>query len=156
MVLELLEQEPGVSQSEVEAESQRAQLTLPLKAAKQKPARQTLPAELPRKEQTIACAPQDCICGSCGREKVLMGYETAEQLDVEPVKYFVRVTKREKRPCPHCPQQGVSCAPLPTRIIEKSLASDRLIIDTIVSKYAVHLPLYAALGIGPCIGRVQS
>jgi hypothetical protein len=27
------------------------------------------------------------------------GYETAEQLDVEPAKYFVRVTEREKRAC---------------------------------------------------------
>jgi hypothetical protein len=26
-----------------------------------------------------------------------IGYETSEQLDVEPAKYFVRVTKREKR-----------------------------------------------------------
>jgi transposase len=140
--LELLEQEPGVSQREVEAESERAQLTLPLKAAKQRPARQALPTQLPRIEQIIGCAQQDCICASCGREKVLIGYETAEQLDVEPLKYFVRVTKREKRACPHCPQQGVKCAPLPARIIDKSLASDRLIIETIVSKYADHLPLY--------------
>jgi transposase len=73
---------------------------------------------------------------------VVAFYESAEQLDVEPAKYFVRVTKREKRACPHCPEQGVACAPLPPRIIEKSLASDRLIIDTIVNKYADHLPLY--------------
>jgi transposase len=82
------------------------------------------------------------VCGACGREKVVIGYESAEQLDVEPAKYFVRVTKREKRACPHCPEQGVACAPLPARIIEKSLASDRLIIETIVNKYADHVPLY--------------
>lgn len=33
-------------------------------------------------------------------------------------------------------------APLPPRIIEKSLVSDQVIIDTIVSKYADHCPLY--------------
>jgi transposase len=65
-----------------------------------------------------------------------------EQLDVEPAKYFVRVTKREKRAYPHCPEQGVACAPLPARVIEKSLASDRLIIETIVNKYADYVPLY--------------
>jgi hypothetical protein len=27
----------------------------------------------------------------------VIGYETSEQLDVEPTKYFVRVIKREKR-----------------------------------------------------------
>jgi transposase len=35
-----------------------------------------------------------------------------------------------------------ACAPLPPRIIEKSLASDRLIIETIVNKYADYVPLY--------------
>jgi transposase len=35
-----------------------------------------------------------------------------------------------------------SSAPLPVRIIEKGLASDRVVIDTMVSKYADHLPLY--------------
>ena len=38
--LELLEQEPGVSDAEVKAESERAQLPLPLKGPKQRPARQ--------------------------------------------------------------------------------------------------------------------
>ena len=33
-------------------------------------------------------------------------------------------------------------APLPVRIIAKSLVSDRIIIDTIVGKYADHSPLY--------------
>jgi transposase len=36
----------------------------------------------------------------------------------------------------------VQCAPLPVRIIEKGLASDRVVIDTVVSKYADHVPLY--------------
>ena len=33
------------------------------------------------------------------------------------------------------PEQGVLSAPLPARIIDKGLASDRLVIDTVVSKY---------------------
>ena len=33
-------------------------------------------------------------------------------------------------------------APLPPRIIEKSLVSDRVVIDTVVSKYGDHCPLY--------------
>ncbi len=114
--LELLEQEPGVSATELKAESERAQLQLPLRRPKQTPVRQSLPAELPRIEHLIACSPQECVCGACGREKVLIGYESAEQLYVEPAKYFVRVTKREKRACPHCPEQGVGCAPLSRRV----------------------------------------
>jgi transposase len=140
--LELLEREPGVSSAEVEAESERAQLKLPFKAAKKHPGRQELPAHLPRIEKIIACAPEQCVCGNCGKENSVIGYEKSEQLDVKPAEYFVVVTMREKRACKACEEQGVECAPVPVRIIEKSLASDRVVIDTVVSKYADHLPLY--------------
>ena len=33
-------------------------------------------------------------------------------------------------------------APLPPRIIEKSLASDYVVIDTVVRRYCDHVPLY--------------
>jgi len=140
--LELLELEPGVSSAEVQAESQREQLKLPLKAARKHPGRQELPADLPRVEKLISCTPQQCVCGKCGKQTTVIGYESSEQLDVEPAKYFVRVTKREKRACKGCEEQGVQCAPVPLRIIDKGLASDRVVIDTVVSKYADHVPLY--------------
>ncbi len=140
--LELLELEPGVSRAEVQAESERAQLKLPLKGAKKHPGRQELPAHLPRVEKLIACTPEQCVCGNCGKENSVIGYEKSEQLDVKPAEYFVVVTKREKRACKDCEEQGVECAPAPVRIIEKGLASDRVVIDTVVSKYADHVPLY--------------
>jgi len=140
--LELLEREPGVSSAEVEAESERAQLKLPLKPLKKHPGRQELPAHLPRIEKIIACTPEQCVCGNCGKENSVIGYEKSEQLDVKPAEYFVVVSMREKRACKACEEQGVECAPAPVRIIEKSLASDRVVIDTVVSKYADHLPLY--------------
>ena len=105
--LELLELEPGVSSAEIQAESERGQLKLPLRTTRKHPGRQQLPADLPRTEQIIACTPEQCVCGKCGKEMVVIGYETAEQLDVEPAKYFVRVTKREKRACNACEEQGV-------------------------------------------------
>jgi hypothetical protein len=43
---------------------------------------------------------------------------------------------RTDRPCKQCEEQGVAMAPLPPRIIDKSLVADAVIIDTIVSKYA--------------------
>jgi transposase len=143
--LALLELEPGVSQAEVEAESERAQLKLPLrKAAKSAshPGRQELPAHLPRVEKIIASTPEQCVCAQCGKNKDLIGYESSEQLEVEPAKHFVLVTKREKRACRDCEEQGVETAAAPARIIPKSLVSDRVIVDTVVSKYCDHLPLY--------------
>jgi len=142
--LELLEFEPGVSNTEVAAESERdALLPTPEKKKKRKhPGRQTLPADLPRVERVIACTPEQCICGNCGTGTKVIGYEVSEVLEVKPAEYFVEVTKREKRACKKCEEQGVAMAPLPVRIIDKSLVSDRIIIDTIVCKYADHNPLY--------------
>ena len=72
----------------------------------------------------------------------MIGYEVSEVLEVKPAEYFVQVIKREKRACKTCEEQGVAMAPLPVRIIAKSLVSNRIIIDTIVGKYADHNPLY--------------
>ena len=142
--LELLEWEPGVSVAEVQAESARE--PVPARPAEkrvgQHPGRQSLPAELPRIERVIRCTPEQCICAGCGKQTVVIGHEQSEQLDVEPAKYFVVVTKREKRACRSCEERGVLAAPLPPRIIEKSLVSDRVVIDAVVSKYADHCPLY--------------
>ena len=79
---------------------------------------------------------------ACGSETSVIGYDESEQLDVEPARYFVRVTKREKRACRGCQQGTVTMAPLEPRIVEKGLASDAVVIDTVVSKYCDHLPLY--------------
>jgi transposase len=106
-----------------------------------------LPAHLPRIAQTIACTPEQCVCAKCGKEKAVIGFERSEQLDVEPAKYFVRVIKREKRACRSCEEAGVSCAPLSPKIIDKCLASNRLVTDVVVNKYCDHLPLYAGSGI---------
>jgi transposase len=141
--LELLEFEPGVSSLEVAAEGEREELPPSSDQKKHKhPGRQTLPANLPRVERVIVCTPEQCVCKGCGAQTMVIGYEESEQLDVEPVKYFVLVTKREKRACKHCEERGVVAATLPVRIIEKSLVSDQVIIDAVISKYSSHLPLY--------------
>jgi len=141
--LELLELEPGVSNLEVAAEGEREALpATPDRKKRKHPGRQTLPADLPRVERVIACMAGQCVCGGCGKATTVIGYEKSEQLDVEPVKYFVLVTKREKRACKCCEERGVMAAPLPPRILEKSLVSDQVIIDAIISKYSNHCPLY--------------
>ena len=141
--LNLLELEPGVSNAEVQAESVRQPLPASTnRKPRPHPGRQELPADLPRVERVIACVPEQCTCSACGQPTAVIGYDVSEQLDVEPAKYFVVVTKREKRACKHCEESGVAAAPAPARIIDKSLVSDRVVIDTVVAKYSDHLPLY--------------
>src|SRR6266481_3846690 len=100
--LEMLEQEPGVSQAEVQAESERPTLAgdaVDVAGYQRKrrphPGRQSLPAELPRVERVIRCPEAQWACGQCGQATAVIGYEESEQLEVEPAKYFVLVSKRE-------------------------------------------------------------
>ena len=138
--LELLaEEEPGVSRQEVEAEARREPFaSKPVRERKPHPGRKPLPENLPRVEQVIACA--DANCKTCGAETAIIGYDESEVLEFEPARYFVRVTKREKRACGKC--SSVAMPELAPRIVEKGLASDAVVIGTVVAKYCDHLPLY--------------
>jgi transposase len=146
--LQLLDLEPGVSSEEVEAESEReplqqtAQDKSPGKPRRKHPGRQDLPAHLERVEQIVVCTPEQCHCGKCGKQTTVIGYEETEVLDVRPAEYFVRVIKREKRACRDCEERGVATAPVPERIVAKSVLSDQMIVEAVVAKYCASLPLY--------------
>ena len=94
--LELLELEPGVSQSEVQAESVREPLPPQTRTQRQRlhPGRQELPANLPRVERVIECAPEQCQCSQCGQPTTVIGYESSEQLEVEPAKLSTAVVNQ--------------------------------------------------------------
>jgi len=140
--MQLFELEPVVSGMIVQPESECPPVRCSPKRSCRHPGRQALPASLPRVERILPCTPDQRVCKRCGKETVVIGYEESSQLDVEPAKYFVLVKKREKRACRSCEGLGVVSAPLPPRIIEKCLASDRIVIDTVVSKYCNHTPLH--------------
>ena len=140
--MELFALEPVVTELIVQAQSECTLARGSTNRSCKHPGRQELPANLPRVERILPCTPDQRVCKSCGKETVVIGYEESSQLDVEPAKYFVLVTKREKRACRSCEELGVVSAPLPPRIIDKCLASDRIVIDTVISKYCNHTPLY--------------
>jgi len=140
--MQLFELESVVSEMPEQAETEYAPVQRSIKKSVKHPGRHELPANLPRVERILPCALDQRVCKRCDKETVVIGYEESSQLDVEPAKYFVLVTKREKRACRSCEELGVVSAPLPPRIIEKCLASDRIVIETVVSKYCNHLPLH--------------
>ena len=151
--LALLELEPSVCPEEVQAEAalspeEKAVEIADVEGAakpespRTKPVRGPLPAHLPRVEIVVPCAEDQCHCGQCGAPKKLIGYETSERLSHEPVKYFVEVTKREKRACAKCEEMGVSVAPVPATIIEKGILSDAVVVDVVIKKYCEHLPFF--------------
>ena len=135
----LLDEEPSATSEEVQAETLREPIEeKPRRERKPHPGRQSLPAHLQRVEQVVVCAEPNCK--SCGAETVVIGYDESEQLDVEPARYLVRVTKREKRACRGC--STIAMPELEARIVDKGLASDRVVVEAVVNKYCDHLPLY--------------
>ena len=75
--LKLLEEEPGVSNLEVAAESDREPLpaAAPLQSrrTRQYPGRQALPANLARVERVIPCSTEQSRCTHCGEPTEIIG-----------------------------------------------------------------------------------
>jgi transposase len=144
----LLLQEISLMAGEVEQEADRPEaqkqvsLPPPRKARPNHPGRDKLPEHLERREEILPCCPEDCHCAKCGAERPVIGYETREELACEPAKFWVRVIKREKRGS-HCEEeQGVATAPAPAQIVPKGKLSNEFIIEVLVRKYQLHLPVY--------------
>lgn len=99
--------------------------------------RKTLPLHLERVEVVIE--PEDAP-GCEGLERILIGEDVSERLDVMPAKFRVIVTRRPKYA--YKGHDGVIQAPAPARIIEAGVPTEALLAQIAVSKYADGLPLY--------------
>lgn len=111
-------------------------------AARDKPKRASRPrkgfaAHLERIEEVIE---PEMPAGCEGLEKVLIGEDRSERLDVVPPKFRVIVTRRPKYAFRN--HDGVVQALAPAHIIESGLPTERLLAYIAVSKYADGLPLY--------------
>ena len=144
----LLLQEISLMAGEVEQEAERPdaqkQVGVPQtrKARPNHPGRDKLPEHLERREEILPCCPEDCPCAQCGAQRPVIGYETREELACEPAKFWVRVVKREKRGSHCAEEQGVATAPAPAQIVPKGKLSNEFIIEVLVRKYQLHLPVY--------------
>lgn len=110
--------------------------------ARGKPKRASRPrkgfaAHLERIEEVIE---PEIPAGCEGLEKVLIGEDRSERLDVVPPKFRVIVTRRPKYAFRN--HDGVVQALAPAHIIESGLPTERLLAYIAVSKYADGLPLY--------------
>jgi len=146
--IQLLFQEVSLMAGEVEQEAERPEAQKPVhlpsssRSRPNHPGRDKLPEHLERREEILPCCPEDCHCDKCGAERPVIGYETREELACEPAKFWVRVIKREKRGS-HCEEeQGVATAPAPAQIVPKGKLSNEFIIEVLVRKYQLHLPVY--------------
>jgi transposase len=120
--------------SEIRSELDRATRDKPKRAPRP---RKGFAAHLERIEEVIEPEiPADCE----GLEKVLIGEDRSERLDVVPPKFRVIVTRRPKYAFRG--RDGVLQALAPAHLIESGLPTERLLAYIAVSKYADGLPLY--------------
>jgi transposase len=106
--------------------------------AKAKPVRRPLPEHLPREVHTHF--PAEVACPDCGGQLRKLGEDVSEILERVPATYKVIRHVRVKMACSKC--DVIIEAPAPSRPIERGLAGPNLLAHVLVSKYAVHLPLY--------------
>jgi len=78
--------------------------------------------------------------GCEGQEKVLIGEDVSERLDVLRAKFRVIVTRRPKYAYRN--RDGVIQAPASPHIIESGIPTEALLAQIAISKYADGLPLY--------------
>ena len=120
--------------SAIQSELDRASGDKPKRAPRP---RKGFAAHLERIEEVIEPdVPAECA----GLEKVLIGEDRSERLDVVPPKFRVIVTRRPKYA--FRARDGVIQALAPAHIIESGLPTERLLAYIAVSKYADGLPLY--------------
>ena len=97
-----------------------------------------LPEHLPVVEEVIEPEPvkqqpEDWRC---------IGQEVSEQLDYEPARFLRRRTIRKKYVHRTAVDATPVIAPLPERLLDRSLPAAGLLAHILVSKYCDHLPLY--------------
>jgi transposase len=129
-----------------EQKQQQEQLTEKIEYVRRKsgsshPGRAKLPEHLPVEE--IELYPEGNL-----EEMTCIGKEVTEELDYVPARFVIRRYIRYKYI--HKTEQAESgtafrIAPLPSRLIDKSMAGTGLLASILVDKYQDHLPLYRQL-----------
>jgi len=90
------------------------------------------------------------MCGKCGAETRVIGYEETE-CSHEAAVHFVRVIKRGETRLRTLRRARCCDRAAPERIAPKSIFADETIIDFIVRKYCDALPLYRQRAISGAI-----
>jgi transposase len=111
--------------------------------------RAALPEHLERREVVHDLTEAEKLCPCCGRPRLCIGAQTAEQLDLEPARFFVRRTVKKSYACRHCdpalvpPEQRLRTAgPEQVGPLAKGLCGPGLLAHVITAKFADHTPLH--------------
>lgn len=102
--------------------------------------RQPLPEQLRRVENLIPVPAEQRPCPKCGTERVCIGHDVTEVVDLIPAEVIVRLDKREKLACTPCEGELVR-APLGDKVVAGGKMGTTLVAQELVDKYHDGLPL---------------
>jgi transposase len=115
--------------------------------------RAALPEHLERREVVHDLTEAERLCPCCGRPRTCIGEQAAEQLDLEPARFFVLRTVKRTYACRHCDPAAVpaeqrlrTSGPPQVGPIAKGLCGPGLLAHVITAKYADHVPLHRLVG----------
>jgi transposase len=125
----------------------------PAAAAEAGHGRSALPARLERREVVHDLTEAEKLCPCCGRPRTCIGAQTAEQLDLEPARFFVVRTVKKSYACRHCDPEVVpperrlvTAGPPQVGPIAKGLCGPGLLAHAVTAKFADHTPLHRLAG----------
>jgi len=131
----------------------------PVPAARKPPPRRDdhgrspLPDHLERREVVHDLTEAERLCPCCGRSRACIGEQTAEQLDLEPARFFVLRTVKKSYACRHCNPAAVpveqrirTAGPAQVGPIPKGLCGPGLLAHVVTAKFADHVPVHRLAG----------
>jgi transposase len=124
---------------EIEDAEQTAPETAPTKTRKPGPGWQTRGVE--RQVHHVEVPPAARTCADCGRPMKRIGEDVTRMLEYVPAHFVEHVYHLEKYACGGC-KEGVTSAPGPAKVLERSAADASLLAHLAVSKFADHTPLH--------------
>lgn len=115
--------------------------------------RSPLPAHLERRDVVHDLPDADKPCPHCGTVRPCIGEQVTEQLDLEPVKFFVRRTVKKSYACRACDPAAVpaderiaTAGPSQVGPIAKGLCGPGLLAHAVTAKFADHTPVHRLAG----------
>lgn len=95
------------------------------------------------KKQTrrVVVPEEDRACRHCGQAMKVIGEDVTRRLEYVPGHFEEHEHQLEKLACGQC-KEGVTTAPAPAQVLERSAAGASLLAHVVVSKFVDHTPLH--------------
>ncbi|MGH7645874.1 MAG: IS66 family transposase, partial [Gemmatimonadales bacterium] len=94
-----------------------------------------------RQVHHVEVPPAERTCADCGRARKRIGEDVTRRLEYVPAHFVEHEYHLDKYACGSC-KEGVTTAPGPPQVLERSAADASLLAHLVVSKFADHMPLH--------------